>query len=317
MSGYFFFLQKMKDFSGNREGSSAVRRFLGKTMWIISISRNSIVVIIAMVLAYVLQNNGYEPFMLTGIKFIRFKNIIFIYPLVRQLWICYYESNICKRSWYSGLAWRHFETSTALAKAMGISLPPFQYDFLILKVKWSCNRPSVAQRVGRGIALLFHGCGTRRGWVVSSTPRLHFTPGKDPVPIVQEAGWAPGPVWLGGKSRPHWDSIPDHPAHNQSLYRLSYPTHWFFNITALKSAASSALLVSISMSLLFNETIQEFLIFQYDLIQVRLKMGFHHLDYLHSVQFHVMKLSTSRIWQANIALHCWAFLCYQSWRLFP
>jgi hypothetical protein len=23
-----------------------------------------------------------------------------------------------------------------------------------------------------------------------------FTPGKDPVPIVQEAGWAPGPVWI-------------------------------------------------------------------------------------------------------------------------
>jgi len=22
-----------------------------------------------------------------------------------------------------------------------------------------------------------------------------FTPGKDPVPIAQEAGWAPGPVW--------------------------------------------------------------------------------------------------------------------------
>ena len=25
---------------------------------------------------------------------------------------------------------------------------------------------------------------------------------KDPVPTVQEAGWAPGPVWKGGKSRP-------------------------------------------------------------------------------------------------------------------
>jgi hypothetical protein len=25
-------------------------------------------------------------------------------------------------------------------------------------------------------------------------------PGKDLVPIVQEAGWAPGPVWTGGKS---------------------------------------------------------------------------------------------------------------------
>jgi hypothetical protein len=45
---------------------------------------------------------------------------------------------------------------------------------------------------GRGAALLFHDRGTRRGWVVSSTPRPHFTPGKDPVPIVQEAGWAPG-----------------------------------------------------------------------------------------------------------------------------
>jgi len=31
--------------------------------------------------------------------------------------------------------------------------------------------------------------------VVSSTPQLHFTPGKDPVPIVQEAGWAQG--WSG------------------------------------------------------------------------------------------------------------------------
>ena len=35
---------------------------------------------------------------------------------------------------------------------------------------------------GRGIALLFHDRSTRRGWVVSSTPRPHFTPGKDPVP---------------------------------------------------------------------------------------------------------------------------------------
>jgi len=64
------------------------------------------------------------------------------------------------------------------------------------------------------------------GWVVSSTPRPHFTPGKDPVPILQEAGWAPGPVWTGAeKSRPHRDSIPDRPARRQSLYRLSYPAH--------------------------------------------------------------------------------------------
>ena len=45
--------------------------------------------------------------------------------------------------------------------------------------------------------------------MVSVTPRPHFTSGKDPVPILQEAGWAPVPVWRGGKSRPHRDSIPD------------------------------------------------------------------------------------------------------------
>jgi len=61
-----------------------------------------------------------------------------------------------------------------------------------VKVKLSRYRPGVAQRVGRGIALLFHGRSTRRGWVVSNTSRPHFTPGKDPVPILREAGWAPG-----------------------------------------------------------------------------------------------------------------------------
>ena len=103
------------------------------------------------------------------------------------------------------------------------------------KVKWSRYRPGVAQRVGRGIALLFHDRGTRRGWVVSSTPRLNFTPGKDSVPILQEAGWAPGPVWTGGKSRPYWDSILDRPSHGQSLYRLSYRAHNILGITMYRT----------------------------------------------------------------------------------
>jgi len=76
--------------------------------------------------------------------------------------------------------------------------------------------PGLAQRVGRVIALLFNDHDTRRGWVVSSTPRPHFTPGKYPVPILQEAGWAPGPVWTVGKSRPQRASIPDRPARSQS-----------------------------------------------------------------------------------------------------
>ena len=54
-------------------------------------------------------------------------------------------------------------------------------------------------------------------------PQLHFTPGKDPVPILQEAGWAPGLVWTCRKSCPHQDSIPDRPGCSQLLYQLSYP----------------------------------------------------------------------------------------------
>ena len=61
--------------------------------------------------------------------------------------------------------------------------------------------------------------------MVSSTPRPHFIPGKDPAPILQEAGWAPGLVWTGGKSRPPRDSIPDRPTRSQSLYQPSYPAH--------------------------------------------------------------------------------------------
>ena len=56
-------------------------------------------------------------------------------------------------------------------------------------------------------------------------PGRTLPPGKNPVPILQEDGWAPGPVWMVRKSRSHRDLIPDRPAHSQSLYRLSYPAH--------------------------------------------------------------------------------------------
>jgi len=92
--------------------------------------------------------------------------------------------------------------------------------FTIIKLKFFRYRAGVAQRVGRGIALLFHDRGTRRGWVVSSTTRLYFTPGKDPVPILQEARWAPGPVWMSGKSRPHRVSIP----YSQARSSVAIPT---------------------------------------------------------------------------------------------
>jgi len=52
--------------------------------------------------------------------------------------------------------------------------------------------------------------------------------GKDPIPIVQEAGWAPGPVWTGAENlTPTGNRSPDHPARSESLYRLHYPSLTF------------------------------------------------------------------------------------------
>ena len=62
----------------------------------------------------------------------------------------------------------------------------------------------------------------RGGWSVPRPGR--FTPGKNPVPIVQEAGWAPGPVWTGAENlAPTGIRSPDRPVRSESLYRLSYP----------------------------------------------------------------------------------------------
>ena len=60
------------------------------------------------------------------------------------------------------------------------------------------------------------------GWL---TPHpSHFTPGKDPVPIAQEARWAPGPVWMGAENlTPTRILSRDYPACSESLYRLCDP----------------------------------------------------------------------------------------------
>jgi hypothetical protein len=60
------------------------------------------------------------------------------------------------------------------------------------------------------------------GWW--SAPRLgRFTPRKDQVPVVQEAGWAPGPVWTGTESLASTGiRSPGRPARWESLYLLSY-----------------------------------------------------------------------------------------------
>jgi len=57
----------------------------------------------------------------------------------------------------------------------------------------------------------------------STHPGRTLLPGKDPVPILQEAGWASGPIWTGGKSRPHRDSIPDRPARSSVAIPIELP----------------------------------------------------------------------------------------------
>ena len=48
--------------------------------------------------------------------------------------------------------------------------------------------------------------------------------GKRHGPIVQEVGWASGPVWTGAENlTPTGIRFPDRPARSKSLYRLSYP----------------------------------------------------------------------------------------------
>ena len=55
---------------------------------------------------------------------------------------------------------------------------------------------------------------------VWSPPRPgRFTPGKDPVPIVLEAGWAPGPAWMFAENlAPTGIRSPDRPNRSVSLY---------------------------------------------------------------------------------------------------
>jgi hypothetical protein len=116
-----------------------------------------------------------------------------------------------------GLIWRN--TEFALRICVNVKVKHTTVQALRLCTGRTAHRGS------RGIALPFHDHGTRRGWGVSVTPRPLFTPGKDPVPIAQEAEWAPGAVWTGAENFAHTGiRSPHRPARSQSLYWLWYLT---------------------------------------------------------------------------------------------
>jgi len=57
----------------------------------------------------------------------------------------------------------------------------------------------------------------------AARPGRTLPPGKTHYPFLQEVVWAPGPVWTGGKSRPHLDSIPEHPARSSVAIPTELP----------------------------------------------------------------------------------------------
>jgi len=77
-----------------------------------------------------------------------------------------------------------------------------------VKLKRSRYRPSVAQRLGRGIALLFHDRGTRRGEWSAARPDFTLPPRKTRYPFYRRLGgpqgrygWAENLVPAGIRSR--------------------------------------------------------------------------------------------------------------------
>jgi hypothetical protein len=61
------------------------------------------------------------------------------------------------------------------------------------------------------------------GWLAPH-PRPLYPRERDPVPILQKAWWAPGPVWTAAENlAPTGIRSPDRPARSESLYRLRYP----------------------------------------------------------------------------------------------
>jgi len=86
----------------------------------------------------------------------------------------------------------------------------------------------------------------------AACPRRTLPPGKIPVPILQEAGWAPGPVWTGGNSRPHRDLIPDRPARGSVAIptELPDPRPYPIYLELLNRVISESLFLSVLFRLI-------------------------------------------------------------------
>jgi len=100
----------------------------------------------------------------------------------------------------------------------GTASEQYKVQKVKVKVKGSRYRPGVAQRASRGIALLFHDRGTRRGMSGQQHAPAAIYPRERPGTHCT-GGWVGLRAGLDGRkisSLPGFD--PDRPARSQSLY---------------------------------------------------------------------------------------------------
>ena len=103
---------------------------------------------------------------------------------------------------------QHLETSEVLLAVQRLIVVKVKVKVTLVQALRLCTGHT-AHKGSRGIALPFHDHGTRRGLRGQRHAPAALYPREDSVPIVQEAGWAPGPVWTGAENlAPHRDSIP-------------------------------------------------------------------------------------------------------------
>jgi hypothetical protein len=87
--------------------------------------------------------------------------------------------------------------------------PRSTHSFFKVKFKSQHDTPFHVQSDGTGIDLPIYNLGASLGWVFNIKPRPLCHQERNPVAIVQRAGWAPGPVLTGvekRKSHIHWGS---------------------------------------------------------------------------------------------------------------
>jgi hypothetical protein len=84
---------------------------------------------------------------------------------------------------------RHFESKERLGEACALRHEVHRLEFS----KGNVN-PVTGHEDPEAIALLFLQTRRQMGWTVNATPRPLYPRERDSVPILQEAGWAPGSV---------------------------------------------------------------------------------------------------------------------------